>query len=90
MKAWFAVEDDEPKAVVGLAFRNGFVEVFSDVKPEFMDRKVTIFRWAKHAVQEAKDTGLQVFANLDPDIGSAELLKRLGFVQEREYWRLDG
>lgn len=87
VRAVVARHEGKVVGVGGIAYRQGHVEVFSDLDPVMKEHKKTLYRTALAVVQMAKDSGYPAVASQDQDIaGSGRFLSRLGFKQQGEVW----
>jgi hypothetical protein len=90
IRGYVALLDGRPIGVGGFAYRGGTVEVFSNIKPEMKQYRVTLFKVARMIMRHVEIVGLPAFATPDPDEPTADrFLARLGFerVSDSEVFR---
>ncbi len=83
VKAWVAVEDDNPVGIGGYYLSGGMAVVFTDHKDM---SKRDIIRGARALMVELRKLGMDVVAG--SDFPNATALKHFGFEPFGDYWRL--
>jgi hypothetical protein len=80
VKAVVGVLDGKPVAIGGIAFKNGMVELFADIKDEARPYKHHLHRTALRLIKDALKEHKYVFAAADEkEPTAAKWLSRLGF-----------
>lgn len=85
IRAFVALLDGEPVGVAGIAYRGDKLEVFSNLRPEMMGHRLTIYRTARKIVAFLAQDWRTAYALPQADIpGAVRFLERLGFEPEGE------
>lgn len=72
--------DGKLAGVGGIRYCNGFFLAFSEMKPDIMASKATIFRCALEIMEIIKGVGMPVYAVCGNALTAPRLLRKLGFI----------